>query len=285
MTLTKRVLAMILAALLALGAIAALAEQQNATVSIDKKQFPDAKFRAYVKKEFDANGDGKLSAAEIRDAWMIELDHKAVKNLKGIECFKNLQVLYCIGTKLQSLDLTANKSLNMLDCSGNASLSSLKLPANNALAELKCSGTKLSSVDIGNNAYLEKIITGQLYGAADGVMCFGVDDGMEVVVADIKTALKSGSTVLRKYGKPKAIALSKTALTVKVGDAVSPKNNDIRITLNPENAVYPIRWTSSNSRVLKWDGGANAFTALEAGTATLTATCGGKKAKLTVTVE
>lgn len=66
---TKRILSVLLALLLALSAVSALAEVQPkaaGTVAINAKNFPDKTFRKALKKICDKNGDGKLSAAEIK---------------------------------------------------------------------------------------------------------------------------------------------------------------------------------------------------------------------------
>lgn len=66
---TKRILSVLLALLLALSAVSALAEVQPKAakaVAINAKNFPDKTFRKALKKICDKNGDGKLSAAEIK---------------------------------------------------------------------------------------------------------------------------------------------------------------------------------------------------------------------------
>ena len=107
-------LALLLAVVILLPATA-----EAADVAINSTNFPDKGFRAYVKKEFDKNKDGKLSASEIKKAdWIYYVD-KGCTSMKGIELFPNLKGLYCQNNKLTSLDVSKNTKLEHLSCSGN----------------------------------------------------------------------------------------------------------------------------------------------------------------------
>jgi len=82
-----------------------------AAVSINKTNFPDDIFREYVADNFDKNNNKKLSKAEIEEVDRIYVSGMGVTNLKGIEHFTALQVLYCGHNPLKNLNVTKNKQL------------------------------------------------------------------------------------------------------------------------------------------------------------------------------
>ncbi len=91
-------------------------------IAIDAAHFPDAAFCTYVGTEYDTNGDGALSAAEM--AAVTEMDLSAaglttVTDLTGVEYFMALTTLNCSGNQLLSLDLTKNKALTTVTCTPN----------------------------------------------------------------------------------------------------------------------------------------------------------------------
>ena len=92
---------------------------QAAEISINSTNFPDAGFRAYVKKKFDKNKDGKLSAAEIKKVEEIVYCNKGCTSLKGIEHFTSLLWLDCSDNKLTKLDISKNTKLENLECYHN----------------------------------------------------------------------------------------------------------------------------------------------------------------------
>lgn len=103
-------------------------------VAIDATNFPDATFRGYVLTEFDTNNDGILSQAELDVVTDIDVSNKDIADLKGIECFKKLNRLYCRNNQLTALDLSHNTALTKLYCQKNK-LTSPDLTANTNITE------------------------------------------------------------------------------------------------------------------------------------------------------
>lgn len=144
---------------------------EAADVSINETNFPDSGFRAYVKKNFDKNKDGKLSTAEIKAVTVIDYEDKGCTNLKGIERFTSLTLLFCEGNKLTTLNLSKNTKLERLSCYDNKlttldlskntkleliwcdhnKLTKLTLPTGSNLQSLRCNSNKLETVNIGKN--------------------------------------------------------------------------------------------------------------------------------------
>lgn len=92
-------------------------------VTIDQNNFPDEVFRQYVSEKFDTDGNGTLSAGEISEIKVVNVQNLSegkIKTLKGIEYFSELQGLFANENELTSLDLSSNQKLMTLMCDNNA---------------------------------------------------------------------------------------------------------------------------------------------------------------------
>ena len=125
---------------------------QSAGVTIDNTNFPDANFRTVVKK-FDTNQDSSLSDTEIAAVKKINCSNKGITNLKGIEYFTSLNILWCTDNQLTALDVSENTALTKLNCCFNK-LTSLDVSKNTALTELYCNDNQLTSLDVSKNTAL-----------------------------------------------------------------------------------------------------------------------------------
>ena len=132
-------------------------------------EFDDAIFKSYCLENFDLDGNGEISPSEALAVETISISTQDVKSLKGIEQFSNLTSLYCAspcypndaGTydptgTLVSLDISHNKKLTYLDCSGNP-LNELDLSNNNELKEFIGYYCNFTAIDVTNNPKLTKI--------------------------------------------------------------------------------------------------------------------------------
>ncbi len=167
----KKTLALILALVLTLSAVSALAASK--AVKIDKKNFPDAAFRAYVKANFDTDGNGSLSKAEANSVESFHIgngtynDDPVVlcKNMKGIEHFPNLEDLGISGSEgkrhpLKSLDLSKNKKLVNLVVK-HTNIKKLDLRKNKGLFWLFASDNKLTKLSLGEKKKLIELYCDQ----------------------------------------------------------------------------------------------------------------------------
>ena len=125
---------------------------QSAGVTIDNTNFPDANFRTVVKK-FDTNQDSSLSDTEIAAVKKINCSNKGITNLKGIEYFTSLNILWCTDNQLTALDVSENTALTKLNCCFNK-LTSLDVSKNTALTGLKCRNNQLTVLDVSKNTAL-----------------------------------------------------------------------------------------------------------------------------------
>ena len=128
---------------------------QSAGVTIDNTNFPDANFRTVVKK-FDTNQDSSLSDTEIAAVKKINCSNKGITNLKGIEYFTSLNILWCTDNQLTTLDVSENTALTKLNCCFNK-LTSLDVSKNTALTILECNANRLTALDVSKNTALTEL--------------------------------------------------------------------------------------------------------------------------------
>ena len=123
-------------------------------VEINETNFPDAKFRSFVKENLDKNKDDILDAMEIAAVKMIEANKMGIKSLEGVGFFTALETLKCWDNELTGLDLSKNTALKNLQCS-NSKLQSLDLSQNPNLTQLYCGENPLTTLDLSKNAKLK----------------------------------------------------------------------------------------------------------------------------------
>ena len=129
-------------------------------VAIDETNFPDEKFREYVKTEFDEDNNNSLSADEIAAADRIFVTGKPITSIEGIAYFTALTNLMCSNTKLTTLDTSYNTELVFLECNEVSTLTSLNVSQNTKLKVLRCNDNALADLNLTNNTALEKLECG-----------------------------------------------------------------------------------------------------------------------------
>ena len=125
-------------------------------IPINATNFPDAAFRNYVSENFDSDGNGKLSQAEINSATWIDVEDMGITTLKGVELLTAVGYLHCEKNQLTSLDITKNTALWNLGCNENR-LTSLNVSQNTALESLSCSNNLLTALDVTHNTKLDHL--------------------------------------------------------------------------------------------------------------------------------
>lgn len=150
-------LALLLALLAAavLAPVAAMASEPQ-SVEINDKNFPDARFQAYV-KDFDKDDDGSLSSDEIAKVKEINVSGRNISNLTGIEYFTALEELNCSSNQLTELDVSKNTKLTYLSCELNEEMTRLDVSGCAALKELYCFWNPLTTLDVSDCAALETL--------------------------------------------------------------------------------------------------------------------------------
>ena len=125
-------------------------------VLINEENFPDENFRAYVRDNFDSDGNGVLSQAELENVTQIYCSYCSISSLKGIEYFTALEVLRCYDNHLTALDVSKNTALEDLFCYSNQ-LTALDVSKNTALRSLYCGDNQLTALDVSKNTALEDL--------------------------------------------------------------------------------------------------------------------------------
>lgn len=119
------------------------------------KNFPDAAFRAYLKKNFDKDGDGKLSIGEADN--VLKIVCSDVVDFTGLDFFINLQSLDTCHNEEVPLDLSENKELVFLTCCGKVPY--LNLENNDKLKVVNTFINSLQYENIKGKVYLDKEYT------------------------------------------------------------------------------------------------------------------------------
>ena len=138
-------LAMILLALLVCVSAAA-----DAIDIVNSGEFPDPAFQKYLLAIIPAGNDGFLTDEVIDEITEISVHKMGIKNLKGIEYFKNLTELDCADNQLIELNVRELKNLTILTCdrnqlreldvSGLTKLKSLYCQINHSMTSLNAGG-------------------------------------------------------------------------------------------------------------------------------------------------
>ena len=152
----KKKLLSILLCLVMVAGLLPTAAFAAGSVEINEANFPDAKFRSFVKEKLDKNNDGILDAGEIAAVKKIEANKMGIKSLEGVGFFTALETLKCWDNELTGLDLSKNTKLTSLSCSENE-LTALDVSKNTELTRLYCGSNRLTALDVSKNKKLEEL--------------------------------------------------------------------------------------------------------------------------------
>ena len=138
-------------------------------VAINPTNFPDAKFREFV-KQYDTSKDGVLSSGEISQVTEMNCQGEDISSLKGIEFFTSLKTLNCTFNYLTGVDLSKNTALEQLDIGYHEEkiidwketnkIASLDLSKNTKLRWVSCEDLNMSSLNISNCTAIEDLACG-----------------------------------------------------------------------------------------------------------------------------
>jgi hypothetical protein len=141
--------------------------------TITAANFPDDIFRKFVSDNFDKDGDGILSVAEIVDVkeincrphrytnfgndlddgeiWEAEKNFSSegngIKSIQGIEFFTELELINCHNNRIEKVDLSKNKKLREFYSDGNC-ISKLIAGDSRTLTIIGCENNNLTEIDV-----------------------------------------------------------------------------------------------------------------------------------------
>lgn len=120
---------------------------KESDLPLDEAHFPDAELRKALQK-YDKNLSGVLSVAEQNAVTYVQCTYSGVKDLTGLEHFKNLEVLSIYGNDLTELNLEPFPKLKAIDCENN-NLTSLDLSHNPLLEDVALYGNQIQFLTLG----------------------------------------------------------------------------------------------------------------------------------------
>lgn len=115
--------------------------------------FTDPAFEAYCLREFDLDGNGRISLYEAQRIPSVDCPDLGIRSLSDISYFTRLRTLDCSGNLLTELDLRKCTELTRLDCSRNE-IGWLDVEGLRALTRLDCSNNRLPALELGTAASL-----------------------------------------------------------------------------------------------------------------------------------
>ena len=119
---------------------------------------PDQNFeQVLIDLGWDDTKDGRVLTANVKDRTDLNIGSKDIKNIKGIEAFKELKTLDAGPNKISSIDLSANIKLETIDLQHNL-LTSIDVSKNTKLETLNISNNALASIDVSKLTELKALL-------------------------------------------------------------------------------------------------------------------------------
>jgi hypothetical protein len=127
----------------------------NYNIHIPDTAFKNALLNTWVihgddyENYLDINKDGEICDGEAYSLEWLFINDSNIRNIEGIEHFKNLSWLDCNECNIESISFNSN-SLKKLECDNNL-LSNLDISNMKNLEELSCNGNKLTKLNLSEN--------------------------------------------------------------------------------------------------------------------------------------
>ena len=124
---------------------------------------PDDNFEAYL--ESVGWGDGVANNDSVFTSSLVfvtnlTISTLSISDLTGIEAFNSLKYLYCQFNNLDSLDLSSNSALEILNAEGNSNLSYLDISQSASLVDLRLNQCNLNTINVSSNSLLSILTIG-----------------------------------------------------------------------------------------------------------------------------
>jgi len=126
-------------------------------VVLRRTSIPDNNFeQALIDLGYDTTLDNYVLTKNIERVRCLKINHKSIKSLKGIEAFTKLSYLSCVGNKIQTLNLSSNRSLKKLFASNNR-IKSIDLSNNQKLKVVGLDNNNFTSLDMTKLPHLVRL--------------------------------------------------------------------------------------------------------------------------------
>ena len=121
---------------------------------LSKTQLNDSSFEKYlIEIGIDDILDGFVDTKKCLSVTSMNLSNKNIRDLTGLNVFKNLKVLVADNNFLENIDLSQNDKLEILSLSNN-NLENIDLSSLPSLALLNLSSNNFNSLDVSSSSYL-----------------------------------------------------------------------------------------------------------------------------------
>ena len=121
---------------------------------LPKTQLNDSSFEKYlIEIGIDDILDGFVDTKKCLSVTSMNLSNKNIRDLTGLNVFKNLKVLVADNNFLENIDLSQNDKLEILSLSNN-NLENIDLSSLPSLALLNLSSNNFNSLDVSSSSYL-----------------------------------------------------------------------------------------------------------------------------------
>ena len=121
---------------------------------LPKTQLNDSSFEKYlIEIGIDDILDGFVDTKKCLSVTSMDLSNKNIRDLTGLNVFKNLKVLVADNNFLENIDLSQNDKLEILSLSNN-NLENIDLSSLPSLALLNLSSNNFNSLDVSSSSYL-----------------------------------------------------------------------------------------------------------------------------------
>lgn len=109
------------------------------------------------KTKIDLNDDGEIQILEAENIAELDLYESGIRNLEGLQYFKNLRRLCCLRNRIDSINIESLPNLIRLNCMHN-NLTSIKIGANSNIMDLYCAYNKLTTLNVEGAVSLNTLI-------------------------------------------------------------------------------------------------------------------------------
>ncbi len=121
---------------------------------LPKTQLNDSSFEKYlIEIGIDDILDGFVDTKKCLSVTSMDLSNKNIRDLTGLNVFKNLKVLVADNNFLENIDLSQNDKLEILSLSNN-NLENIDLSSLPSLALLNLSSNNFNSLDVSSSSHL-----------------------------------------------------------------------------------------------------------------------------------
>ena len=128
-------------------------------IKFDEENFPDIMFREKLEEVLPPEiiQDHYLTEAELASFTTLNISNSGIKDLTGLEFFKNLEELDFSRGRVERADLRGLPKLTKVLCSENDEMEELNVTGNPKLTVLDCSYSQLTHLDLSHNPELVEL--------------------------------------------------------------------------------------------------------------------------------